>query len=293
MIKIGSHVSNNGLKMLIGSVEEALSYNANCLMVYLGAPQNTLRKPLEAQNGLAALELAKQNGISKEDIIVHAPYVVNLANPNPEKRAFSIDFLTKELIMVANLGLKYMVLHPGAHVGEGEKAGISYIIDGINQILSDPRTKDTVILLETMAGKGTELGRNFYEIANIMNNVEQTDRVKVCFDTCHVNDAGYDLLNNYEAVFTEFDEIVGLENIKVIHLNDSKNIVGAHKDRHENLGFGNLGFDTLIKVVYDERFKDIPKILETPYVGDFAPYKKEIEMIRNKEYNPNLKEELQ
>lgn len=293
MIKIGSHVSNNGLKMLIGSVEEALSYNANCLMVYLGAPQNTLRKPVEAQNGLAALELAKQNGISKEDIIVHAPYVVNLANPNPEKRAFSIDFLTKELIMVANLGLKYMVLHPGAHVGEGEKTGISYIIDGINQILSDPRTKDTVILLETMAGKGTELGRNFYEIANIMNNVEQTDRVKVCFDTCHVNDAGYDLVNNYEAVFTEFDEIVGLENIKVIHLNDSKNIVGAHKDRHENLGFGNLGFDTLIKVVYDERFKDIPKILETPYVGDFAPYKKEIEMIRNKEYNPNLKEELQ
>jgi deoxyribonuclease-4 len=262
-------------------------------MIYLGAPQNTLRKPIEAQNGPAALELAKQNGILSEDIIVHAPYVVNLANPNPEKRAFSIDFLTKELIMVANLGLKYMVLHPGAHVGEGEKIGISYIIEGLNQILSDPRTKDTVILLETMAGKGTELGRNFYEIANIMNNVEQIDRVKVCFDTCHVNDAGYDLINNYEEVFNEFDEIVGLDNIKVIHLNDSKNIIGAHKDRHENLGFGNLGFDTLIKVVYDERFKNIPKILETPYVGDYAPYKKEIEMIRNKEFNPNLKEELQ
>lgn len=293
MIKIGSHVSNNGTKMLVGSVEEALSYNANCLMVYLGAPQNTFRKPVDAQNGKRALELANSYGIKKEDIIVHAPYVVNLANPSPEKRAFSVDFLTKELIMVAELGLKYMVLHPGAHVGEGEKKGISYIIDGINKILSNPRTLDTVILLETMAGKGTELGRNFYEIANILNNVEQKDRVKVCFDTCHVNDAGYDLVNNYEAVFQEFDEIIGLDQIKTIHLNDSKNVVGAHKDRHENLGFGYLGFDTLIKVVYDERFKDIPKILETPYVGDFAPYKKEIEMIRNKEFNANLKEELQ
>ena len=293
MIKIGSHVSNNGTKMLVGSVEEALSYNANCLMVYLGAPQNTFRKPVDSQNGKRALELANSYGIKKEDIIVHAPYVVNLANPSPETRAFSVDFLTKELIMVAELGLKYMVLHPGAHVGEGEKTGISYIIDGINKILSNPRTLDTVILLETMAGKGTELGRNFYEIANILNNVEQKDRVKVCFDTCHVNDAGYDLVNNYEAVFQEFDEIIGLDQIKTIHLNDSKNVVGAHKDRHENLGFGYLGFDTLIKVIYDERFKDIPKILETPYVGDFAPYKKEIEMIRNKEFNANLKEELQ
>ncbi len=293
MIKIGSHVSNNGTKMLIGSVEEALSYNANSLMVYLGAPQNTLRKPVESQNGAKALEIAKNNGISNEDIIVHAPYVVNLANPNPEKRAFSIDFLTRELIMVAELNLKYMVLHPGAHVGEGEKMGISYIIEGINQILSNPKTKDTVILLETMAGKGTELGRNFYEIANIINNVEQKERVKVCFDTCHVNDAGYDLVNNYDAVLEEFDKIIGLDQIKVIHLNDSKNIVGAHKDRHENLGFGYIGFDTLIKVVYDERFSNIPKILETPYVNEFAPYKKEIEMIRNKEFNANLKEELQ
>lgn len=293
MIKIGSHVSNNGTKMLVGSVEETLSYEANSMMIYLGAPQNTLRKPVFAQNGPAALKLAEEHGIDKKNIIVHAPYVVNLANPNPEKRAFSIDFLTKELIMVAELGLKYMVLHPGAHVGEGEKTGISFIIDGINKILANPKTLDTVILIETMAGKGTELGRSFSEVANIINNVEQKDRVKVCFDTCHVNDAGYDLVNNYEEVLNEFDEIVGLDQIKVIHLNDSKNPVGAHKDRHENLGFGCIGFDTLIKVVYDERFVDVPKILETPYVGDFAPYKKEIEMIRKKEFNPNLKEELQ
>ena len=148
MIKIGSHVSNNGLTMLVGSVEEAISYNANCFMVYMGAPQNTFRKSLKDQNGEKALELCKQYGINKEDIIVHAPYVVNLANPSIEKREFSIDFLTKELIMVASLGLKYMVLHPGAHVGQGEKIGIQYISEGINKILANPLTKDTVILLE-------------------------------------------------------------------------------------------------------------------------------------------------
>ena len=292
MIKIGSHVSNNGLKMLIGSVEEALSYNANCFMVYLGAPQNTIRKSLKDQNKDEALKLCKEAGINKEDIIVHAPYVVNLANPSSEKREFSVNFLTKELIMVAQLGLKYMVLHPGAHVGEGSKMGTMFIADGINKILANPETLDTVILLETMAGKGTEVGRTFNEIANIIELIDQKDRVKVCFDTCHVNDAGYDLINDYDTVFEEFDKIVGLEKIKAIHLNDSKNIIGAHKDRHENLGFGTIGFETLMKVCYDERFKDIPKILETQYVEDFAPYRLEIEMLRNKKFNPNLKQDL-
>ncbi len=297
MIKIGSHVSNNGLKMLIGSVEETLENRANCMMVYLGAPQNTFRKPVKDQNAKEALALANEYGITKEDIIVHAPYIVNLANPDPEKRQYAISFLTRELEMVYECGLKYMVLHPGAHMKEGSNAGVKYIAEGINQIFRKTAGQDTVILLETMAGKGTEVGRTFEEIKGIIDLVYDKDRIKVCLDTCHINDGGYDLVDNYEGVIESFDNIVGLENIKAIHLNDSKNPLDSHKDRHENIGFGTIGFNTLYKILTDPRFENIPKILETPYIEkskiiSLSPYKKEIEMLRSGIFNPNLKEEI-
>lgn len=294
-MKIGSHVSNNGFRMLQGSVEEALSYGANCMMVYLGAPQNTFRKPLRDMRINEALELCRENNISPDDIIVHAPYIVNLAQSDNQKFDFAISFLANELMMTAMIGAKYMVLHPGAHVGMGSDYGISRIAMGINTILSDTINYGTVILIETMAGKGTECGRTFEEVASLISKIHNKSRIGVCLDTCHIHDGGYDIVKNYEEVIKEFDRIIGLEYLKVIHLNDSKNVCGAHKDRHENIGFGHIGFDTLMKFVNDERFKDIPKILETPYIEynknlSFPPYKEEIEMIKKGEFDPNLKQ---
>ena len=296
-MKIGSHVSNNGLKMLVGSVEEALSYGENCFMVYLGAPQTTYRKDVEQLNYQKALEIAKQNGINPEDIIVHAPYIVNLGQSDDEKFNFAISFLAKELAMVGKVGLKYMVLHPGAHVGNGENFALDRIADGINEILRLTSNDNTVIAIETMAGKGTECGKTFEEIKRIIDLVHDKTRIGVCLDTCHIFDAGYDIVNSYEDVINEFDSVIGLKYLKVIHLNDSKNQLGSHKDRHENIGFGNIGFNALLKVLNDKRFEQIPKILETPYVSvskleSYPPYKEEIEMLKKQTFNEYLKEEV-
>lgn len=296
-MKIGSHVSNNGLKMLIGSVEEAISYDANCFMIYLGAPQNTYRKRIEEQNGEEAIKLARINGILAEDIIVHAPYIVNLGQKDDEKFNFAIRFLANELKMVERLGLKYMVLHPGAHVGNGSDFAIKRIAEGINEILSITKGDNTVIAIETMAGKGTECGRTFEEISEIIGLIHDKSRIGVCLDTCHIFDGGYDIVNNYENVIKEFDSIIGLDKIKVIHLNDSKNQLNSHKDRHENIGFGKIGFDTLVKILNDYRFEKIPKILETPYVSidksnSFPPYKEEIKMLKNGLFNSNLLKDI-
>ena len=228
-MKIGSHVANSGTKMLLGSVEEALSYNANCMMVYLGAPQNTYRKPLAQMNVEKALSLAKENGINPYDIIVHAPYIVNLAQQDSEKFNFAVKFLSEELKKTELIGAKYMVLHPGAHVGSGSHIGINRIASGINQMLDLTSEYNSVIALETMAGKGTECGRNFEEIASIIDLIDNKDRIAVCLDTCHINDAGYDIVNNYEDVINEFDKIIGLKYLKVIHINDSKNPLNAKK----------------------------------------------------------------
>ena len=294
-MKIGSHVANSGTKMLLGSVEEALSYNANCMMVYLGAPQNTFRKPLSQMNVEKALTLAKENVINPHDIIVHAPYIVNLAQQDNEKFNFAVKLLSDELRKTDLIGAKYMVLHPGAHVGSGSHLGVNRIANGINQMLDLTSEFNSVITLETMAGKGTECGRNFEEIAAIIDQIDNKDRIAVCLDTCHINDAGYDLVNNYENVINEFDKIIGLKYLKVIHINDSKNPLNAKKDRHENIGFGHIGFDTIVKICNDERFKDIPKILETPYIDitddlSVPPYKEEIKMIKEGFFNPNIKD---
>lgn len=294
-MKIGSHVSNNGFKMLQGSVEEALSYGANCFMVYLGAPQNTYRKPFTEMRIPEAIELCKANNINPEDIIVHAPYIVNLAQSDNQKFEFAVTFLTNELMGTSMIGAKYMVLHPGAHVGMGPEYGINRIASGINIMLSDTMNYGSVILLETMAGKGTECGRTFEEIAAIIEKVHNKNRIGVCLDTCHINDAGYDV-RDFDKVLDEFDEIIGLKYLECLHINDSKNDRDSHKDRHENFGFGTLGFNTLINIIYNERINNIPKILETPYVTYddnskerlYPPYKYEIEMIRNKEFDEDM-----
>lgn len=296
---LGSHVSNNGTKMLLGSVEEAVSYGANCFMIYTGAPQNTFRKNVNQMN-IEKMRIAlKEANIQLEYVIVHCPYIVNLAQQDPDKFSFAVDFLTKEVNMTNAIGSKIMVLHPGAHVGSGTEAGLKRISEGINRIIANTPNSDVVIAIETMAGKGTECGKSFEEVKTIINQIEDKSRIGVCLDTCHINDAGYDLVNKYDDVMNEFNTIIGFEYLKVIHVNDSKNPLASHKDRHENFGFGTLGFDTLIKVIYDERFTNIPKILETPYVSSpksndlvYPPYKHEIAMIKSKVFDENLKEKI-
>ena len=289
MLIIGSHVGYKKDSGLVGSVKEALSYNANTFMFYTGAPQNTKRLPIDLEKVKEADQLMKDNKIAKENVIVHAPYIINLATDDLVKREFSCNFLKEEIKRVETLGFSYLVLHPGSHVGAGTDKGIQNIADSLNKII-DKDTK-VVILLETMAGKGTEVGKNFEELESIISKIKQKENIGVCLDTCHINDAGYDL-NYFDKVLDSFDKIIGLDKLKCIHVNDSKNIMGSHKDRHENIGYGHIGFDNLINIIYNKRLDNIPKILETPYIDKtYPPYKYEIEMIRSKKFNDNLIDE--
>ena len=226
-------------------------------------------------------------------VVVHAPYIINLANPDPEKREFAVSFLTEEIKRTAAMQVSQMVLHPGSAVGKNREEAIKWIGEGLNKIFKNTEGLNVKIALETMAGKGNEVGKTFEEIKAIIDLVEDKKRISVCFDTCHINDAGYDIKNHFNDIIESFDQIVGIEYISVLHINDSKNVLGAAKDRHENLGFGTIGFQALIDIIYDERFSKIPKILETPYVSNKPPYKEEIEMIKNKKFNPELKNDLE
>ncbi|MBC1520843.1 deoxyribonuclease IV [Listeria aquatica] len=290
MLRIGSHVSMSGKKMLLGASEEALSYEANTFMIYTGAPQNTRRKPIDELNIDAGLAHMKENNM--DDIVVHAPYIINIGNTvKPETYELGVNFLQQEIERTAALSAKQIVLHPGAHVGEGADAGIKQIIKGLNEAL-DPK-HDVQIALETMAGKGTEIGRTFEELAQIIEGVTNNELLSVTFDTCHVHDAGYDIVNDFDGVLNEFDKIIGLDRLKVLHINDSKNERAAHKDRHANIGFGHIGFDALHYVVHHPQLMDRPKILETPYVGEDKknkkpPYKFEIAMLRDGTFDPEL-----
>lgn len=281
---IGSHVGMSGKDMLLNSVKEALSYGANTFMVYTGAPQNTRRKDISDLNIPAARALMEENNMY--NFIVHAPYIINLANTvKPETYTLAVEFLAKEMERTAAMGAEVLVLHPGAHVGAGVEAGTAKIIEGLNEVLA----ADTPVYigLETMAGKGSEIGRTFEELQAIYEGCHHPEKLRVCFDTCHTNDAGYDIVNHYPEVMEEFDRILGLEQIAVFHINDSKNERGAAKDRHENFGKGTIGQEALMQVIRDPRFEKIPKILETPYYKDkedkkksYPPYREEIQQIR-------------
>lgn len=286
---LGSHVSMSGKKMLLGSSEDAAAFGATTFMIYTGAPQNTRRKPVEELNIEAGQAHMAANGMS--NVVVHAPYIINVANTTkPATFQLGVEFLQKEIERTAALGVNQIVLHPGAHVGAGVEAGTARIIEGLNEVLS--QDFPVRIALETMAGKGTEIGRNFDEIARIIDGVTHNERLSVCFDTCHVHDAGYDIVNDFEGVLDEFDKIIGNDRISVIHVNDSKNERGAMKDRHENLGFGHIGFEPLNYIVHHPGFQEIPKILETPFVGldpknKKAPYQYEIEMLKAGTFQPD------
>ena len=291
MLIIGSHVSFGKNNQLVGSVNEALSYGSNTFMFYTGAPQNTVRVPLSIELKEEAHKIMKDNNIDASNVIVHAPYIVNLANPN--NFDFSVEFLKKEIERCEFLGIKKLVLHPGSHVGNGEDIGLSTIVNALNLVLYEDT--NIIICLEMMAGKGSELGTNFKQMKYIIDRVKYNDKLMVCFDTCHMNDQGYDL-SDFDSILDEFDKIIGLDKLGCIHVNDSKNEKGIKKDRHENFGFGYIGFDNLVNIIYNERIKNVPKILETPWVKDdndsYPPYKFEIEMIRNKKFDSNLIEKI-
>lgn len=287
MLIIGSHVSFSKNEQMVGSVNEALSYGSNAFMFYTGAPQNTVRVPLSFELMVKAHDIMDKNNIDINNVIVHAPYIINLANPSNVD--FGIDFLKQEIERCEFLGIKKLVLHPGSHVGNGEEIGLKTIVDALNVVL----TKDTniSICLETMAGKGSELGTNFEQMKYIIDNVRYNDKLMICFDTCHMNDQGYDM-SNFDKILDDFDKTIGIEKLGCIHINDSKNEIGMKKDRHENFGFGHIGFDTLINIVYNPRIANIPKILETPCIksgkDSYPPYKFEIEMIKNKKYDSEV-----
>lgn len=296
MIKLGCHVGMSGKEMFLGSVKEAVSYGANTFMIYTGAPQNTRRKPIEELRIEEGLSLMRENGI--EEFVIHAPYIINLANTvKPETFELAVDFLNLEMERTEAMGCRTLILHPGAHVGAGENAGIHQIVKGLNEVLDQKGNVN--IALETMAGKGTEMGRSFEELARIYDGVVHNERLRVCFDTCHTNDSGYDVRNHFDEVLEQFDRLIGCDQIAVFHINDSKNPKGAHKDRHENVGFGTIGYESLRNIVYHEGFESVPKILESPYIPDpetkkraFAPYKHEIAMLREGRFHENLKEEI-
>lgn len=291
-MKIGSHVGMSGKEMLLGSAKEAVSYGANTFMFYTGAPQNTRRKDISELQIEPAWDYMRAHQI--EEIIVHAPYIINLGNSvKPETYELAVEFLDKEINRTIACGSHLMILHPGAHVGEGTDIGTKQIIKGINEVL----TKDTdcYIALETMAGKGSEVGHTFEELARIYDGVIHNEKLRVCFDTCHTSDSGYDIIHHFDDVIDNFDKIVGKEQIAVFHINDSKNIPGASKDRHANIGFGEIGFDALHYIVHHKDFEQVPKILETPYVPSlikekksYAPYKYEIEMLKKGIFDENL-----
>lgn len=288
MLLIGSHVSMSGKNMLLAASEEALSYGASTFMIYTGAPQNTRRKPIEDLNIVQGVLHMEEHGIS--NIVVHAPYIINIANSiKPETFQLGVEFLQKEIIRTAAIGSSQIVLHPGAHVGAGSDVGIQKIIEGLNEVLSEDYPVN--IALETMAGKGSECGRTFEELAKIIDGVTHNERLTVCFDTCHTHDAGYDLINDFDGVLDEFDRLIGLDRLAVLHINDSKNERGAAKDRHENIGFGHIGFEALSYIVHHDQLQHIPKILETPFIGADAkskkpPYKHEIAMLKANKFAP-------
>lgn len=296
MLKLGCHVGMSGKEMMLGSVRDAVNFGANTFMLYTGAPQNTRRKDISELRITEAHELMRKQGI--DEFVVHAPYIINLANTvNPATYEIAVQFLELEIKRAEAMGSQTIVLHPGSHVGEGAGKGIASIVKGLNEVLN----ADTAchIALETMAGKGSEIGRNFEELARIYDGVDHNEKLRVCFDTCHTSDAGYDIIHDFDGVMEKFDKLIGKDQIAVFHMNDSKNEPGAAKDRHENFGFGKIGFEPLMYIMNHPDFMEVPKILESPYIKDpenskksYEPFKREIAMIRNGEFDPEMREKV-
>ncbi len=280
-ILLGSHISMCAPDYLLGSVKEAISYGCNTFMIYTGAPQNARRVDLRLLKIDEYHQYLKEHNIDPVNIIVHAPYIINIGTNDPSKAHTAKNILLTELVRTKAIGSKYIVLHPGYATTCDRDTCIKNIAKAINEL--NIECPDVVVCLETMAGKGSEIGKDFNEISQIISLVNNKNLIGVCFDTCHVNDSGIDV-SNIDNVLNEFDKAIGLKYLKVIHLNDSMNPIGAHKDRHENIGYGKIGFNTLRQYVINQKLSHVPKILETPWVGNTCIYKEEIKMLRENKW---------
>jgi deoxyribonuclease-4 len=291
-IWIGSHLPMSAPNYYPGTCQKALAYGETAFMFFTGAPQNTDRSPTSLFKISEGRLFLKEHGFDESKIMVHAPYIINLGNKdNHVTYNIAKNFLLKELSRVQDFGVKLLVLHPGSSVGASADYGIASIVEGLNEVLSNDKT-DVTICLETMAGKGSEIGRTFEELAAIIKGVDKKERIGICLDTCHINDYGMDVAD-IAGVLKHFDETLGFSRLKVIHLNDSKNPRGSHKDRHENIGYGTMGFDTLERWAKEPRLAAVPKILETPLLEDgTAPYAKEIAMLVSGKFEPGWREKL-
>jgi deoxyribonuclease-4 len=289
---IGSHVDMAAPDYLVAAVKASIAQGASTMMIYTGAPQNSIRKPIEAMKIEEGLTLLKEAGIDPKTVVVHAPYIINLGNTiKQDTFDIGLTFLTRELQRVSQMGFTMLVLHPGAHVGAGSLAALDQIVKGLDAVLKEDGTA-VKIALETMAGKGTEVGITFEEIQYIIKHSSYPHRLGVCLDTCHIHDAGYDV-SDVDGILNTFDRVIGLDKLLVVHINDSKNPKGANKDRHDNIGYGYIGFETLLNFVHHPRLAHLPKILETPYLGELAPYKEEIHMLKQRTFIPLNREMIE
>ncbi len=289
---LGCHVSmNKPGKYLLGSLQEAIDANANTFMIFTGAPQNTRRTPVEELNIPEFQESLKKNDIDINNLIVHGPYTINLANSLKEETYnFGVKSLKEEIKRVSAIGIKTLVLHPGSSLGAPLNQALDQLIKGLNEVITPDQ--GVRIALETMAGKGNEVCTKFEDFKYVIDRVNNPELVGVCFDTCHLHDAGYKVRDNFNQVVDEFDKIVGMNKLFAVHLNDSLNDIESHKDRHANIGYGKIGFDSLLKVIEHPKLSAIPIVLETPWVGNKNPYNLEIKMLRNRKFEDNFPELL-
>ncbi|MEE1036108.1 MAG: deoxyribonuclease IV [Oscillospiraceae bacterium] len=274
MLTLGCHLSASGGNAAM--VRTALSIGANTFAFFTRNPRGSKAKKEDPADAVRAVKLLEENGFGK--LVAHGAYTMNLCTADPEARAFAAEVLCDDLRRMAALPGNFYNFHPGSHVGQGADAGIGYISDALQGALS--HDYPVTVLLETMAGKGSEIGGRFEELKAILDDVG-SDRVGVCLDTCHVYDGGYDIVNDLDGVLAEFDRVVGLERLKALHLNDSKNPFASHKDRHECLGQGSLGLETFRAIVNHPKLKDKPMILETP--NELPGYQTEIALLRSME----------
>ncbi len=273
MLNIGCHLSTTkGFKNM---GKEALQINANTFQFFTRNPRGGKAKDIDEKDVAALLEIMKENKFAK--ILAHAPYTLNACSAEERTREFAVETMADDLVRMEYVPNNLYNFHPGSHVKQGVDVGINYIVDMLNTVLKPEQT--TKVLLETMAGKGSEIGRSFEEIAEIISRVELKDHMGVCMDTCHVYDAGYDIVNNLDGVLEEFDRVIGLDRLYAIHLNDSKNPFESHKDRHEKIGEGSIGIEAITRIINHPKLRHIPFFLETP--NDIEGYGKEIEILRS------------
>ena len=273
MLNIGCHLSTT--KGFENMGKEALEIGANTFQFFTRNPRGGKAKKIDEKDVKALLKLMEENNFSK--ILAHAPYTLNACSADERTREFALEMMADDLERMEYFPNNLYNFHPGSHVKQGVEVGIDYIASMLNKVIKKEQT--TTVLLETMAGKGTEVGRSFEEIREIIDKVELKDHIGVCLDTCHVFDAGYDIVNDLDGVLDEFDRVIGLDRLKAIHLNDSKNICGSHKDRHEKIGEGNIGLEAIKKIINHSKLRHLPFFLETP--NELSGYKKEIELLRS------------